>query len=158
DGSPTRRIGPYAHGKIDPDHSLTFWYYNTNKRSAQLDYRTEDGKAALLRLVAGATVCICTLHPTEWRQLGLSIDDLRATSPGLIVLSITPFGLDGPWAEWVSSDLVGLALGSPLNSCGYDDHTIPPVRPGGDQGYQSAASFALIGLTLALLERQRTGE
>ena len=53
EGSPTRRIGPYAHGKIDPDHSLTFWYYNTNKRSAQLDYRTEDGKAALLRLVAG---------------------------------------------------------------------------------------------------------
>ena len=64
--------------------------------------------------------------------------------------------MDGPWADWLSSDLVGLALGSPLNSCGYDDHSIPPIRPGGDQGYQSAASFALMGLMLALVERQQT--
>jgi benzylsuccinate CoA-transferase BbsE subunit len=50
-----------------------------------------------------------------------------------------------------------LALGNPLNSCGYDDHSLPPIRPGGDQGYQSAASFALMGLLLALVERQDTG-
>ena len=87
----------------------------------------------------------------------MTAEGLRAGTPSLIVLSVTPFGLDGPWADWVSSDLVGLALGSPLNSCGYDDHSIPPIRPGGDQGYQSAASFALMGLMLALIERQATG-
>jgi benzylsuccinate CoA-transferase BbsE subunit len=158
EGSPTRSTGPFAHGKVDSDHSLSFWYYNTNKRSVVVDYRTEDGRAALFGLLSDADVCISTVHPIEWRQLGLTIDDLRAVSASLIVLSITPFGLDGPWSDWVSSDLVGLALGTPLHSCGYDDHSIPPIRPGGDQGYQSAASFALMGLTLALLERQRTGE
>jgi benzylsuccinate CoA-transferase BbsE subunit len=158
EGSPTRSMGPFAHGKVDSDHSLSFWYYNTNKRSVVVDYRTEDGRAALFGLLSDADVCISTVHPIEWRQLGLTIDDLRAVSASLIVLSITPFGLDGPWSDWVSSDLVGLALGTPLHSCGYDDHSIPPIRPGGDQGYQSAASFALMGLTLALLERQRTGE
>ena len=71
-------------------------------------------------------------------------------------MSITPFGLDGPWADRVSSDLVGLALGSPLNSCGYDDHSIPPIRPGGDQAYQSATSFALMALMLALIDRQHS--
>lgn len=157
-GSPTRAIGPYAHGKVDPDHSLTFWYYNTNKRSAQVDYRTPDGQAALLHLLGDVDVCLTTLPPKQWSELPMSIDDVRAALPGLIVLSITPFGLDGPWADRLSSDLVGLALGGPLNSCGYDDHSIPPIRPGGDQGYQSAASHALTGLTLALLERQRTGE
>ena len=45
-----------------------------------------------------------------------------------------------------------------MNSCGYDDHSIPPIRPGGDQGYQSAASFALMGVLLALVERQQTGQ
>jgi benzylsuccinate CoA-transferase BbsE subunit len=159
EGSPTRTIGPFAHGRVDGDHSLTFWYYNNNKQSAVIDYRTPEGQSALLWLLDEADACITTFGPAEWRRLGLSVEDLRASgSGGLIVLSVTPFGLDGPWADWQSSDLVGLALGTPLNSCGYDDHTVPPIRPGGDQGYQSAASFALIGLLLALLERQQTGE
>jgi crotonobetainyl-CoA:carnitine CoA-transferase CaiB-like acyl-CoA transferase len=102
-------------------------------------------------------VFITTLRPPELRRLGLDLSELRRRSEKLIILSVTPFGLDGPWADWLSSDLVGLALGSPLNSCGYDDHRVPPIRPGGDQGYQSAASFALMGLLLALVERQQTG-
>jgi crotonobetainyl-CoA:carnitine CoA-transferase CaiB-like acyl-CoA transferase len=156
-GSPTRAIGPFAHDIVDADHSLTFWYYNNNKRSVVLDYATPDGKARLAGLAAAADVVITTLRPPELRHLELDLDELRGVSETLIVLSITPFGLDGPWADWQSSDLVGLALGSPLNSCGYDDHSIPPIRPGGDQGYQSAASFALMGLLLALVERQQTG-
>lgn len=157
-GSPTRAMGPYAHGQIDADHSLSFWYYNTNKRSAVVDYATAEGRDQLLGLLADADVCITTLRSSEARALGLEADQLRAGAPRLIVVSVTPFGLDGPWADWVSSDLVGLALGSPLNSCGYDDHTIPPIRPGGDQGYQSAASAAQMGLMLALIERERTGQ
>jgi crotonobetainyl-CoA:carnitine CoA-transferase CaiB-like acyl-CoA transferase len=157
EGSATRRIGPFAGYGVDGDHSLTFWYYNTNKRSAVVDYRTLDGQATLQGLLEDADVLISTLRPPELRALAIDFDELRAVSERLIVLSITPFGLDGPWADWLSSDLVGLALGSPLNSCGYDDHSIPPIRPGGDQGYQSAASFALIGLLLALVERQHTG-
>ena len=71
---------------------------------------------------------------------------------------MTPFGLTGPWAEYRSSDLVGLAASGLLNTSGYDDHSIPPIRPGGDQAYHSAASFAHIGALLALIHRQRTGE
>jgi crotonobetainyl-CoA:carnitine CoA-transferase CaiB-like acyl-CoA transferase len=158
EGSPTRAVGPYAHGRADADHSLNFWFYDHNKRSVVLDLTTAEGKADLHRLLAGADVCITTFRPPEARALGLEAADLRKASPRLIVVSITPFGLDGPWADWQSSDLVGLALGSPLNSCGYDDHTIPPIRPGGDQGYQSAASFGQMGLMLALLHRDETGE
>jgi crotonobetainyl-CoA:carnitine CoA-transferase CaiB-like acyl-CoA transferase len=158
EGSPTRAIGPFAGDRADPDHSLTFWYYNTNKSSVVVDYRGDAGRDQLLGLLADADVCITTLRPSELRTLRLEPDVLRAGNDGLVVVSITPFGLDGPWADRVSSDLVGLALGSPLNSCGYDDHSIPPIRPGGDQGYQSACSFALMALLLALVDRQRTGE
>jgi crotonobetainyl-CoA:carnitine CoA-transferase CaiB-like acyl-CoA transferase len=157
-GSPTRTVGPFADGRVDPDHSLAFWYHNTNKRSVVVDHGTRDGRAALGRLLAEADVCITTLRPTEAAAAGLGAEELRAASERLVVVSITPFGLTGPWADRVSSDLVGLALGSPLNSCGYDDHSIPPIRPGGDQGYQSAASFAQMGVMLALIERERTGQ
>jgi crotonobetainyl-CoA:carnitine CoA-transferase CaiB-like acyl-CoA transferase len=157
-GAPTRAIGPFAEGHEDRDHSLSFWYYNTDKRSVVVDYATPDGRAELLALLADADVCITTLRPPHARALDLDAATLRSVSERLIVVSVTPFGLDGPWSGWVSSDLVGLALGSPLNSCGYDDHTIAPIRPGGDQGYQSAASHAQTGLMLALIDREATGQ
>jgi len=157
-GSPTRAVGPFAHGRVDPDHSLAFWYHNTNKRSVVVDRDAPDGRAALGLLLAAADVCITTLRPAEAAAAGLGAEELRAASERMVVVSVTPFGLSGPWADRVSSDLVGLALGSPLNSCGYDDHSMPPIRPGGDQGYQSAASFAQMGVMLALIERERTGQ
>jgi crotonobetainyl-CoA:carnitine CoA-transferase CaiB-like acyl-CoA transferase len=162
-GSPSRAVGPFAHahgdeGPVgDPDHSLNFWFYNTNKRSVVVDYTAPEGRAALLRLLVDADVCITTLRPSEAAAADLDVAQLRAVSEALVVVSVTPFGLTGPWADRVSSDLVGLALGSPLNSCGYDDHSIPPIRPGGDQAYQSAASFAQMGVMLALIERELTG-
>jgi crotonobetainyl-CoA:carnitine CoA-transferase CaiB-like acyl-CoA transferase len=157
EGSPSRAVGPWAAGVEDREHSLTFWYYNVNKRSVVIDYAGPKGRADLDRLCRRADVFITTLHPLEQRKLGIDYGALQAGAPDLVIVSITPFGLDGPWADRLSSDLVGLALGNPLNSCGYDDHTIPPIRPGGDQGYQSAASFALMGLMLALVQRQCTG-
>lgn len=156
-GSPTRAIGPCVDGFEDGDHSLTFWFYNTSKRSVVVDYTSPGGRAELVGLLAGADMFITTLRPTEARALNLEAERLHAEVPELIVVSVTPFGLTGPWADRMSSDLVGLALGSPLNSCGYDDHSIPPIRPGGDQGYQSAASFAQMGAMLALIEREQTG-
>ena len=68
-------------------------------------------------------------------ELGLDYRALLEENPALVIVAVTAFGLDGPWAHYRSSDLIGLAAGGPLLSCGYDDHTIPPIRPGGDQGY-----------------------
>jgi len=157
DGSPTRRVGPFAKGQTGPDASLNFWYYNSNKKSVTADLTAGPGKAALESLLADADVLISTLQPAALKDLGLDLARLCEAHPKLIVLSVTPFGLTGPWADYKSSDLVALAAGGPLNSCGYDDHSIPPIRPGGNQGYHSAASFAQIGVMLALLERQQSG-
>src|SRR5262245_63204992 len=64
-GAPSRSVGPFVTGRTDGDHSLSFWYYNTNKRSAVLDYSTPAGRDELLSLLAGADVCITTLRPPE---------------------------------------------------------------------------------------------
>ena len=60
EGSPTRSIGPFADGHLDADHSLTFWYYNTNKRSVVVDYRTTEGQGALTGSSPTADICITT--------------------------------------------------------------------------------------------------
>jgi crotonobetainyl-CoA:carnitine CoA-transferase CaiB-like acyl-CoA transferase len=157
-GAPTRVVGPFAGGVEDGENSLAFWFYNSNKKSIVLDLKSRAGPAALEALLADADVLISTLQPEALKSLDLDLAALGAAYPKLIMLSITAFGLDGPWANYKSSDLVALAAGGPLNSCGYDDHSIPPIRPGGNQGYHTAASFAHIGFLLALLDRQRMGE
>lgn len=160
EGAPSRRIGPASAGARDgdPNASLNFWFYNVGKRSVVLDYKTSGGMGQLRGLLHRADIAITGWRPAEWAELGITPADLRDGAPRLIIVNLSPFGLDGPWADMVSSDLVGLALGGPLNSCGYDDHSVPPIRPGGDQGYQLTASFGHLGVLLALLERQLTGQ
>ncbi|MGC9667603.1 CaiB/BaiF CoA transferase family protein [Planosporangium sp. 12N6] len=155
-GCTGRRIGPFAgDDDNDPDGSLHFWTYNTGKRSVILDPADRASRDAL---IASADVLITTAGPADLAEQGLDLHALVEAHPGLIALSVSPFGLTGPWAGYRTSDLVGLAVGGPLMSCGYDDHSLPPIRPGGNQGYQTAASFGHAGLLLALLERQATGE
>jgi crotonobetainyl-CoA:carnitine CoA-transferase CaiB-like acyl-CoA transferase len=156
EGAPSRHVGPFENDVEGPEASLLFRAYNTTKRSVVLA-NDEGGRTALHALVSGADVLLTTKRADEARELGLDFSALREANPGLIILAVTPFGLEGPWSHYRSSDLIGLAAGGPLLSCGYDDHSIPPIRPGGDQSYMTSASFAHTGLLLALLERQRTG-
>ena len=156
-GVPSRRIGPYVGGRTDdPDASLNFWSYNTSKRSVVLGATAEELRVRD-DLIDTADVLITTWTPAQLTAHDLDLDTLLAERPGLVILSVTPFGLSGPWADYHSSDLVALAAGGLLNLCGYDDHSIPPIRPGGNQGYMVAASFAHCGVLLALIERERSG-
>src|SRR6266536_582554 len=135
DGVASRHVGPFADGcDGDRDASLSFWTYNTSKRSVVLG----DSVGDLTRrdeLIATADVLLTTWTPAQLAARRLDFDALSAERPELVILSVTPFGLTGPWSEYHSSDLVALAAGGLLNLCGYDDHSIPPIRPGGNQGY-----------------------
>ncbi|HEX6393458.1 MAG TPA: CoA transferase [Acidimicrobiales bacterium] len=153
-GSATRRIGPFAAGQEDPDRSLTFWYYNTGKASLVLDLPAQ--QAELDALLDRGDVVIVSAPPADFPRLGIDLGTLP-NRERLISCCITPFGLTGPWKDYRSSDLVALAAGGILNSCGYDDHSIPPIRPAENQAFHIAASFAHQAVLLALLERDATG-
>ena len=51
-----------------------------------------------------------------------------------------------------------MAAGGPPWNCGYDDHSLPPVRGWGNQGYHTASHFAVMSILTALLHREATGE
>ena len=156
EGATSRRTGPWLNGVRGPDTSLAFWAYNTSKKSVVLD-RPDPASGRLATLLDRADVVLTTDGPAVLAERGLTPDALTAGRPHLIVLSVSPFGLTGPWADYRTSDLVGLAAGGPLNSCGYDDHSIPPILPGGNQAFQNAASYATMSLLLALIQRQVDG-
>ena len=156
-GAPSRHRGPYAGDRQDPEASLPFWFYNSSKTGAVISLGTADGAAALGALLADADVLVVSGDRRDLRQAGIDPHALGSAHAELVVLSITPFGLTGPWAEYLGSDLTLLAASGLAIMSGYDDHSIPPIRPGGDQAYHTAASFAHIAVLLALIERDQTG-
>ncbi len=157
EGAGSRRVGPFAYGRTDAEHSLNFWFYNANKKSVTADLATPAGMAQVRSLLSDAAVLVVSYQPKHLGPLGLDYDELQRAFPKLIILSVTPYGLTGPWADYLSTDLIAFAGGGQLHISGYDDHSIPPMRPGGNQAYHTAATFALAGAEVALLQRQADG-
>jgi benzylsuccinate CoA-transferase BbsE subunit len=161
-GSTARAIGPFVRDIPGPNRSLNFWYYNTNKRSVVLDLAGSSAdRESFHRLVAGADVLIESNPPGWLAALGVGYEELRGGHPGLIMCSITPFGQDGPWSDYQTSDMVALALGGQMMMNGYDPEDAegaPPIRGHGDQGFNTACFTASHGILAALLHRDATGE
>jgi benzylsuccinate CoA-transferase BbsE subunit len=157
-GGGTRRVGPFVGDEPHPEQSLYFWHNNTSKQGITLDIEHADGRALLRRLITGADVFLETLPPGDAQALGLDYPALAGENPRLVMCSITPFGHDGPYARLKTTDLVSMALGGPMQSCGYDeDENLPPVRPGPYHSFHTASHFAATGILAALFEREAGG-
>ena len=155
-GDPMRLVGPFAGGRPGPDRSLSWLHFNTNKRSVTLDISTSDGAGLLGRLIEGADVLLETHRPGFLDGLGLGYDALSGLNPGLVYVSITPFGQTGPYRDYEASDLVGLAMGGYMYVTGWP-HT-PPTRLWGFQAYHTTSNRAFIATLTALYHRMNTGE
>jgi len=157
EGAATRRIGPFVDDLPDPERSLFFWHYNSSKRSVTLDLGTREGRALWLQLAGRADAVIETTVPGSLDRLGVGYAALATANPGLVMVSVTPWGPDGPYVDFASGDLIQMAMGGIINSCGYDDHDLPPVRPGENHAFHIASHHALIGLLTAVHWRERSG-
>jgi crotonobetainyl-CoA:carnitine CoA-transferase CaiB-like acyl-CoA transferase len=154
-GSPARRLGPFYQDRPHPDRSLFWWAYNRNKRSITLDIATSEGKEILRRLTANAHFLIESDNPGAMAQIGLSYSDLAALNPGLIYVSISAFGQDGPKASYTDSDLVILAASGPIILSGDSDRA--PLRLSVPQAYLHACAEGAAAALLANHERHRSG-
>lgn len=149
-GSAARKRGPFYQDEQGVENSLYWWAYNRNKRGVTLNLHKAEGQGILHRLVRGATFLIESENPGTLPGYGLSYDDLAADNPGLIYISITPFGQDGPKASYADSDLVILASSGPLVITGDEDR--PPVRLSVPQAYLHASAAAAPAALIALYE------
>ena len=149
-GAAARTVAPHTVSD-DPSLSSLFWRgYARGKRSVVLDF--ENDGATFEQLVRKADVLIESsgLHKSNFDYRTLS-----AINPALIYVSITPYGLDGPKADWAASDLTLMASAGPLAMTGDEDR--PPVRVSVPQAWHHAASEAMTGTLVALQERAISG-
>ncbi len=155
-GSPARRIGPFYQDQPGPERSLFWWANCANKRGITLDIAKTDGATLLRRLVANADFLIESGDPGLMASLGLAYPDLLAINPRLVMVSITAFGQDGPYADYLASDIVGMALGGFMHLTGDGDR--PPLRVSMPQFYQHGSAAGAAAAMIAHTHRQLTGE
>ncbi len=155
-GETSRGHAPFAEDA--PEESLYFWHYNTSKRSVVLDLDHAPAREAFLALIATADVLIESEAPGRLAALGLDYADLVKTKPDLVHVSMTPFGRATARKDEPATDLTLLAGGGPVWSCGYDDHSLPPIRGGGNQGYQTGCHYAVMSALTAIFHHGVTGE
>jgi benzylsuccinate CoA-transferase BbsE subunit len=160
-GERCRHVGPFLDDIPHPERSLSFWYYNTSKRGITLDLALEDGRRIFARLAATADVILETFRPGHLAALGFDYASLHERNPRLILCALTPFGQTGPWRDYISSDLLHMAAGGEMASCGYDQVDVPdapPIAPGGGNAWHMGCHFATIAIMAALVYRSVSGQ
>ena len=156
-GDGARNEPPFIGGEPHPDRSTTFLALNTNKRGITLDLAKPEGRAVFLRLAATADVIIESFQPGYLAGVQLGQDVLRAANPRAIVLSISYFGQEGPYAGYKGDDLTAQAMGGFLYAVtGPADR--PPMGTALEQMELTAGRNGVIAIMAALLRREQTGE
>ncbi len=154
-GDISRTYPPFADG--DPNRSLYFRHYNTSKRGMVIDLDSAAGQTQFKRLAGSADVLLEAEPIERLSQLGLDYDTLCRANPALIHVAVTPYGRANPLSDLPATDLTLMAAGGPPWSCGYDDHTLPPVRGWGQQAYHTGSHYAYLSILTALLHRGNGG-
>jgi crotonobetainyl-CoA:carnitine CoA-transferase CaiB-like acyl-CoA transferase len=152
EGDDTRHWGPPFVG-ADAAYYLSL---NRNKRSVTVDLKSDGGAAVIRRLAAGSDVVIENFRPGLMAELGLPLDELRRSAPGLITCSLTAFDEEIPdAARRPGYDIIVQALSGLMSVTG---------EPGGGPVKAGVALLdvitglqAAIGILAALHERARTG-
>ena len=160
-GQETRNVGPFLEDEAHPERSLYFWHYNTSKRGVTLDLNSPNGQDIFRKLSATAGLVLESFPAGYLSDLGLGYETLAKDNPGLIMCSVTPFGQDGPWRDYQTSDLLHLAAGGQMASSGYDVEDIPdapPIAPGGGNAWHIVSHYSYIAIMGALYHRDFTGE
>ncbi|WP_375173655.1 CaiB/BaiF CoA transferase family protein [Pseudooceanicola sp.] len=136
--------------------SSDFQNLHRNKRSLTLDLKTPEGQEILGKLVDRADVLVENFRPGVQRRIGVDWESLHARNPRLVLGSISGFGQTGPYAERPGFDQVAQGMGGLMSITGLPGQG--PVRVGVPIADLTAGLFCAMGITMALLDRERTGQ
>ncbi len=143
-------------GVTSGEHSALSMQYNVAKRGLALDARTSQGRALLQTLVPQFDVIVQNFRPGVVERLGIDYESLSAHSPGLVYLSITGYGPDGPYAALPATDSVMQADSGLMHMNRTPDNQ--PRRVGMLMADILTGLYAAQALSAALYQRKSTGK
>ena len=143
-------------GPFDLRHGFDFQNLQRNKRSLTLNLKSPEGVAIFKRLAVKADVVIENYRPRVKHRLGIDYESLRKINPRLVYGSVSGFGEDGPYHDRPGLDQVAQGMSGLMSITGLPGQG--PVRAGIAVGDSTAGLFCSIGILMALLEREQSGE
>jgi len=151
-GDDIRHSGPPF---IDGD-SPYYWTVNYNKRSVELNLKSDAGLAALYDLAEEADVLVQNFRPGTAERIGVGYDDIRSQNSAIVYCDISAFGDSGPWSERPGYDLLVQGLSGIMSVTGEPERN--PVKVGLPQTDLITAMWAAFGIMGGLYRRSGTGE
>lgn len=148
---------PLRKWRLLKDGTSVWWQIQSrNKRSVAIDLKSAEGQQLVRTLASEADVLIENFRPGSMEQWGLSPDALLAINPRLIMLRVSGYGQTGPYKDRPGFGVVAEAM-SGLRHLTAEPGRVP-VRVGVSIGDTLAALHGVIGILMALHERQRSGK
>jgi len=147
---------PLRQWRLIKDGTSVWWQVQSrNKRSLALDLRQSEAQAIVRKLVKEADVLIENFRPGAMESWGLGPDALLDLNPRLIMLRISGYGQTGPYKDKPGFGVVAEAMGG-LRHLSAEPGRLP-VRVGVSIGDTLASLHGVIGILMALHEKQRSG-
>ena len=139
-----------------PRHGPDFQNLHRNKRSLTLNLKEKDGIEIFKKMVETADVVIENYRPDVKFRLGVDYETIRAINKRIVYGSISGFGEDGPYRERPGFDQIAQGMGGLMSITGLPGQG--PVRVGIPVADLGAGIFCAMGILVALLEREVSGE
>jgi crotonobetainyl-CoA:carnitine CoA-transferase CaiB-like acyl-CoA transferase len=147
---------PAGEDVIGRRHGADFQNLHRNKKTMQLDLKSEQGYAVFMRLVERADVLVENMRAPVKDRLNISWEHVKKANPRLVYGSISGFGQTGPYRERGGVDQIAQGLGGLMSVTGLPGQG--PVRVGIPITDLTAGNLLAMGIAMALFDRSRTGE
>ncbi len=133
-----------------------FQSIHRNKRSLTLNLKEPEARDIFLKMVETADVVVENFRPDVKDRLGIAYEDLKKVNKGIVLLSISGFGQDGPYQKRPGFDQIAQGMGGLMSITGLPGQG--PVRAGIPIADLTAGMYGAMGVMIALLEREASGE
>ena len=150
DGEPARQMPPFAQ-----EESLYFIAYNGSKRGITVNLRSAEGLALLRRLIAKADIVVENFRAGTMEKMGIGYEAMAAENPGLILVSISGFGFQGPYVGRPAFDEIIQSMSGLTSLTGEGDR--PPTLTGTYVADFVTGIYGALGAMVALTLRSKTG-
>ncbi len=149
---PPEAQGEDVTGRRD---GFDFQNLHRNKRTMHLNLKTDEGRAAFMKLVERADVIVENMRAAVKHRLGVSYEDVQKVNPRIVYGSISGFGQAGPYGKRAGVDQIVQGMGGLMSVTGLPGQG--PVRVGLPIADLTAGNLLALAITMALFDRTRTG-
>ena len=123
------RLGGKTEELNDKSMGSTFLVQNANKKSIQIDLKTEKGKEIALKLIASADVFVENMRPGKAKKIGLDYKDLLLINSKIVYCSISAFGQDGPLSKRGAYDHIVQGMSGIMTTTGTKESGPKKLEP-----------------------------